>query len=206
MAYGGYVRSRLTLIRFMSTLRLYKRIRKTIEDARNATIQKIRAIMPRLDEARKAVYSDLEQISGMFKLGAARAGIDEVSKLGELVPPTVEVVSETREYEGIRFSAVKFVNVTSPNYSIFSTPPELDLAVNMTYKSLNKLLDLINLESIFYMLLSRAKEYQRMYNALEHVLIPRLDTAIRELRLALDEMEREDYIRRKIIQTLVVIP
>lgn len=203
MAFAGYVKSRLTLIRFMTSVRLYKRVRKTIEDARNATIQKIRVIIPRLEDVRKVVYSDLEQAAGMFKFGISRIGIDEVGKLGELVPPTVEVQFETKEYEGIKFMGAKFVNLTSPNYSIFGIPPEFDLTVNMLYKSLDKLLDLINLENVFYTLLARAKEYQRMINAIDHVIVPRLEDAIRQLKLALDEVEREDFIRRKVIQMII---
>ena len=81
MALGSYVKSRLTLLRFRMSERLYKRVRKTIEDARNATIQKIRVIIPKLEETRKVVYEQLQQVSDALKLGIARAGIDEIAKL-----------------------------------------------------------------------------------------------------------------------------
>ncbi len=203
MTLGSYVKSRLTLLRFRMSERLYKRVRKTIEDARNATIQKIRVIIPKLEETRKIVYEQLQQVSDALKLGIARAGIDEIAKLAELVPPTVEVEYEMREYEGIKFQSVKFVGMTAPNYSIVGVPPEFDTSMSMLYKTIDKLLELLNLENIFYMLLARAKEYQRMINAIDYVILPRLSDAIRSLKLALEEEEREEFVRRKVIQIIL---
>jgi V/A-type H+-transporting ATPase subunit D len=203
MALGSYVKSRLTLLRFRMSERLYKRVRKTIEDARNATIQKIRVIIPKLEETRKVVYEQLQQVSDALKLGIARAGIDEIAKLAELVPPTVEVEYEMREYEGIKFQSVKFVGMTAPNYSIVGVPPEFDTSMSLLYKTIDKLLELLNLENIFYMLLARAKEYQRMINAIDYVILPRLSDAIRNLKLALEEEEREEFVRRKVIQIIL---
>jgi len=200
---GSYVKSRLTLLRFRLSERLYRRVRKTIEDARNATIQKIRVIIPRLEEVRKKVYEDLENVSENLKLGLARVGIDEVGKLAELVPETVQVEYEVKEYEGIKFQSIKFTGITSPNYSLTNIPPEFDYAINLLYKSLDRLLELLNLENIFYMLLAKAKEYQRMINAIDYVILPRLEDAIKKLKLALEEEEREDFVRRKVILTIL---
>ncbi len=203
MVVGSYVKSRLTLLRFRLSERLYRRVRKTIEDARNATIQKIRVIIPRLEEVRKKVYEDLENVSENLKLGLARVGIDEVGKLAELVPETVQVEYEVKEYEGIKFQSIKFTGITSPNYSLTNIPPEFDYAINLLYKSLDRLLELLNLENIFYMLLAKAKEYQRMINAIDYVILPRLEDAIKKLKLALEEEEREDFVRRKVILTIL---
>jgi len=200
---GTYVKSRLTLLRFRLSERLYKRVRKTIEDARNATIQKIRVIIPKLEEIRKTVYESLENVSENLKLGLARVGIDEICKLAEFVPETVQVEYETREYEGIKFQSIRFTGITSPNYSLVNVPPEFDYALNLLYKSLDKLLELLNLENIFYTLLAKAKEYQRMINAIDYVILPRLEEAIKKLKLALEEEEREDFVRRKIILAII---
>ena len=203
MVVGTYVKSRLTLLRFRLSERLYKRVRKTIEDARNATIQKIRVIIPKLEEIRKTVYESLENVSENLKLGLARVGIDEICKLAEFVPETVQVEYETREYEGIKFQSIRFTGITSPNYSLVNVPPEFDYALNLLYKSLDKLLELLNLENIFYTLLAKAKEYQRMINAIDYVILPRLEEAIKKLKLALEEEEREDFVRRKIILAII---
>ncbi|OYT27282.1 MAG: ATPase [Thermoprotei archaeon ex4572_64] len=205
MGVAGYVKSRLTLLRFRVSERLYKRVRKTIEDARNATIQKIRVLIPKLGDIRKLVFTDLEEVSSVLRLAISRVGIDELGKLGELVPATVEVNFVTKEVEGMKLSCASFEKITSPNYSLFGVPPELDVAINRLYKSLDKLLDLINFESLFYTLLARAKEYQRMINAIDNVLLPRISEAIRTLTLALDEEEREDFIRRSVIQKFAAV-
>jgi len=46
VAFERPIPSRLTLLRLRNQERLYRSIKKTVEDARNATIQRIRAIIP----------------------------------------------------------------------------------------------------------------------------------------------------------------
>jgi len=63
VAFERPIPSRLTLLRLRNQERLYRSIKKTVEDARNATIQRIRAIIPKLESARKSVHEELGKTS-----------------------------------------------------------------------------------------------------------------------------------------------
>jgi V/A-type H+-transporting ATPase subunit D len=62
---------------------------------------------------------------------------------------------------------------------------------------------MINLENLFYTLLARVREYQRMVNAIDNVLLPRITESARFVRLKLDEDEREEFVRRIVINRLL---
>jgi V/A-type H+-transporting ATPase subunit D len=62
---------------------------------------------------------------------------------------------------------------------------------------------MINLENLFYTLLARVREYQRMVNAIDNVLLPRITENARFVRLKLDEDEREEFVRRIVINRLL---
>jgi Archaeal/vacuolar-type H+-ATPase subunit D len=62
---------------------------------------------------------------------------------------------------------------------------------------------MINLENLFYTLLARVREYQRMVNAIDSVLLPRITESARFVRLKLDEDEREEFVRRIVINRLL---
>ncbi len=62
---------------------------------------------------------------------------------------------------------------------------------------------MMNLESLFYTLLARVREYQRMVNAIDNVLLPRIVENARFVRLKLDEDEREEFVRRIVINRLL---
>jgi V/A-type H+-transporting ATPase subunit D len=88
--------------------------------------------------------------------------------------------------------------VTYPTYSIATEAAELDIALVKMRELLAKLIEFAEKETLFYTLLNRVKEYQRMINAIDYVIIPRIRDNIQYIRLALEEGEREEFIRRKI--------
>lgn len=203
MAFEKPIPSRLTLLRLRNQERLYRSIKKTVEDARNATIQRIRAIIPKLESVRKSVQEELSKASLMLKAAVSKMGIENYGKLSEVVRPTVSVEFTDLVMEGVKFRGLEFRGVTSPNYGIFTTPPELDSALYSIYNNFNAISEMINLENLFYTLLARVREYQRMVNAIDNVLLPRIIESARFVRLKLDENEREEFVRRIVINRLL---
>ncbi|WP_069807545.1 V-type ATP synthase subunit D [Vulcanisaeta thermophila] len=203
MAFEKPIPSRLTLLRLRNQERLYRSIKKTVEDARNATIQRIRTIIPRLEEARKNVYDELSKTSAILKVAISKMSLEELGKLSETIKPTVSAEFVDLTMEGIKFRGVEFRGITSPNYGIFAAPPELDSAIYGIYSNFKVLSEMINLENLFYTLLSRVKEYQRMVNAIDNVILPRLIENQAFVRLKLDEDEREEFVRRVVINRLL---
>ncbi len=204
MAFERPVPSRLTLLRLRNQERLYRSIKKTVEDARNATIQRIRAIIPKLESARKSVYEELNKASLMLKAAVSKISIEDYGKLSEVVRPSVDVEFVDIIMEGLKFrGGLEFRGVSSPNYGIFAIPPELDSALYGIYGNFKAISEMMNLESLFYTLLARVREYQRMVNAIDNVLLPRIVESAKFVRLKLDEDEREEFVRRIVINRLL---
>lgn len=192
--------SRLELIRLRRQIVLFQRIKKTLEDARNSTIQRIRALIGDLEKLRLEIYSDFIDIAENFKIAVAKEGVDKIDSIAELTPKTVRIDLVNRgTHIGIDISGY----VTYPTYSIATEAAELDLALTKMRILLKKLIEFAEKETLFYALLNRVKEYQRMINAIDYVVIPRIRENIQFIRLALEEGEREEFIRRKIITTYI---
>jgi len=203
VAFERPIPSRLTLLRLRNQERLYRGIKKTVEDARNATIQRIRAIIPKLEAARKSVYDELGKASLMLKAAVSKMGIDDYGKLSDTVKTSVDVEFVDITMEGLKFRGLEFRGVSSPNYGIFAIPPELDSALYGIYSNFKVISEMMNLENLFYTLLARVREYQRMVNAIDNVLLPRITENARFVRLKLDEDEREEFVRRIVINRLI---
>lgn len=67
-------------------------------------------------------------------------------------------------------------------------------------KALDYLIVLASLQSAFVALDAAQKLTNRRVNALEYVVIPRLEDTVRYIATELDEMEREDFVRLKKVQ------
>ncbi|MFN3804095.1 MAG: V-type ATP synthase subunit D [Pyrobaculum sp.] len=192
--------SRLVLIRLRRQMALFKRIRKTLEDARNSTIQRIRVLITDLEKLRREIAEGFLEVSENFRAAVAKSGIDRIESLAELTPKTVRVELVAREnYVGLEVSNY----VTYPIYSLASEAAELDVALTKMRELLKKLIDFAEKETLFYTLLNRVREYQRMINAIDYVIIPRILENMQFISLALEEGEREEFIRRKIITSYI---
>jgi len=187
--------SRLELIRLRRQLALFRRIRKTLEDARNSTIQRIRALIADLEKLRREIADGFTEVADNYKIAVAKSGIDRINALAELAPKTVEAKLVDRGTH-IGLEIKNFVNY--PVYSVISEAAELDVALSKMKQLLQRLVEFAEKETLFYTLLNRVKEIQRMINAIDYVIIPRIEENIRFIRLTLDEREREELIRRKI--------
>ncbi|MFN7105701.1 MAG: V-type ATP synthase subunit D [Pyrobaculum sp.] len=192
--------SRLVLIRLRRQMALFKRIRKTLEDARNSTIQRIRVLITDLEKLRREIAEGFLDVSENFKAAVAKSGIDRIESLAELTPKTVRVELVAREnYVGLEVSNY----VTYPIYSLASEAAELDVALTKMRELIKKLIDFAEKETLFYTLLNRVREYQRMINAIDYVIIPRILENMQFISLALEEGEREEFIRRKLITSYI---
>ncbi len=188
--------SRLELIRLRRQLALFLRIKKTLEDARNSTIQRIRALVADLERLRREIADGFLEVADNFKIAVAKSGIDKIENIAELTPKTVRVGLVNRgTHIGLEVSNY----VTYPTYSIATEAAELDVALVKMRELLTKLIEFAEKETLFYTLLNRVREYQRMINAIDYVVIPRIRENMQYIRLALEEGEREEFIRRKII-------
>ena len=197
------VPSRLTLIRLRAQEATYRRVRRTVEDARNATLQRLRALIPSLEERRKVAFDVIGKVSELYEAAKLRLGPERTSFIASTTRPRVEGFIEDRVIGGLKFSMLSVKGVGGPSYGLYSIPPELDSALTLLTERMPELLDYVNLENVFYTLLRRVREYQRMINALDNVILPRIRDSISFIRLALDELEREDFIRRVIINRII---
>ena len=80
-------------------------------------------------------------------------------------------------------------------YSFSNTTAELDDAVTKFSELLPLLIELAEVEKTCNMLADEIEKSRRRVNALEYVMIPQLDDAIRVIRMKLDENERGNLTR-----------
>ena len=76
-----------------------------------------------------------------------------------------------------------------------NTSAELDSAVSAFAEVLPMLIELAEVEKICNSLADEIEKTRRRVNALEYVMIPQFDEAIREIKMKLDENDRGNTTR-----------
>lgn len=89
------------------------------------------------------------------------------------------------------------------HYSLAGTSAVVDAAAQKIRETLDKIVRLAEVEASVKRLAAEIEKTKRRVNALNFVVLPRINNTIRYIELALEEAEREDLFRLKRVKALL---
>lgn len=164
----------------------------------------IREIMGLMDEA-----EDLqERIDTTFSEAYASMRLAEIS-MGGSAENGAGAVPIDDSFE-LRFRSVMGVELpkvsstpqisTGPPYGLAFTSSDLDDAYFKFAEVKELICELAEVENCIYRLAYAIKKAQKRANALQNIVIPGLDSEISRISDALEEKEREEFVRLKVVK------
>ena len=164
----------------------------------------IREIMELMDEA-----EDLqERIDSTFSEAYASMRLAEIS-MGGSAESGANVVPIDDSFS-IRFRSVMGVELpvvsaepeepSGPPYGLAFTSSDLDDAYFKFAEVKELIRELAETENCIYRLAYAIKKAQKRANALQNIVIPGLDSEIARISDALEEKEREEFVRLKVVK------
>jgi len=198
--------TRMELLEIKKKLILAEKGHKLLEEKRDALVENFfklidnrKDITKNLDEEFKQAYSSL--IQAQMLIGEKK--VEESSYLTEDIG---EIELETDNIMGVKIPIINKDKIKidmKPSYSFMETTSKLDDAQIQFRKLLPKLIELADLESSIKSLATEIEKTKRRVNVLENNLIPRLIDTIKYIEMQLEEIEREDFVRRKRIKAIL---
>lgn len=130
-------------------------------------------------------------------------GINMVAQLAYTVPIENSITIQTRSIMGTEIPHVKYTPGNSaPTYSFSTTRESIDLATEAFRKVKDLTVKLSMVENAAYRLASNIKKTQKRANALQNITIPMYSQLVYNITNALEEKEREDFTRLKVIKRM----
>ncbi len=197
--------TRINLISTKKTLRLAESGRDILERKRDILLRELRhsvfdsdRVRDELSEALMAAYASLRDA----KIAMGAVAVDNAA-LGSSYEAVFML--DFRSIMGVAVPTVDFHSGSDaqPDYGFGGTSVELDLAFKRFLGVLDLLAKLATAEGISFALARDVKRTQRRVNALDHVLIPSYRNVVKRIELALEEKDREEFVRTKKIKRLV---
>lgn len=190
------------LIIAKNTLALCKTGYGLLDKKRNILIRE----MMNLIDAAKKIQEEIETIftSAYSALQQANVdiGIDAVEKIGFAIDVESSLEIKFRSVMGVEIPIVLMEeNEIKPAYGMQNTTSSLDEAV-MRFNDVKKLTRLLaEIENSVYRLADSIKKTQKRANALKNIMIPRYEAETKHIQNALEEKEREEFSRLKVIKS-----
>ena len=94
-------------------------------------------------------------------------------------------------------------NLVERGYDLANTSVQLDEAAKLFEVALGHIIELGEIEKTIYLLADEIEATKRRVNSLEHIMIPRLQATVKSIDMRLQEMERENFVRMKMIRSTI---
>lgn len=167
---------------------------------RNVLIRELMQLVDRakqlrgsIEETYAAAYSELQE---------ANITLGVVQRFAESVPVDTDIALQTKTVMGVEIPTVTHEGHTDPliPYGFLDTNVQLDMAYAAFCKVRDMTLMLAAVDNGVFRLATAIQATQRRANALKNVLIPRYVQTIKTISDALEDKEREEFTRMKIIK------
>ena len=166
----------------------------------------IRELMDLIDEARDIqdeIDSTFTYAYQCLQRANIEHGINIVSQLAYTVPIENSITIQTRSIMGTEIPHVKYTpGSKTPTYSFSTTRESIDIATEAFRKVKDLTVKLSMVENAAYRLASNIKKTQKRANALQNITIPMYTQLVYNITNALEEKEREEFTRLKVIKRM----
>ena len=152
-------------------------------------------IRSRIAESYRVAYQALEE---------ANMSMGIVDEFAAFVPVENGLTISSRSVMGVEIPTVSLDPVPTDNYFGFRrTTAKLDEAYRRFNEVKQLTAELAQTENSVYRLATGIKKAQKRANALKNIIIPRVEEQVKTITAALDEKDREEFSRLKVIKSFI---
>ncbi len=189
------------LILAKNTLSLCKTGYELLDKKRNILIREMMNLIDAAKEIQDKIESTFRDAYSALQQANIDLGIDTVEKIGYSVEVEDSVAVKFRSVMGVEIPIVSMDEAPNkPSYGMKNTTSSLDEAV-LKFGDVKRMTkQLAQIEISVFRIADNVKKTQKRANALKNIMIPRYEAETRHIQNALDEKDREEFSRLKVIK------
>jgi len=193
--------TRGNLITATNTLKLSRTGYDLLDKKRVILTQEIMQLMESAKQIQDKIDYTFEKAYSALKTANLELGIEYVEKLSHSVEIENSIEVKFRSVMGVEIPVVIMSERENrPSYGFFGTTSSLDEAVACFNKVKNLTKILAQIETSAFRLADSIKKTQKRANALKNIVIPKYEEETKNIINALEEKEREEFSRLKVIK------
>ncbi|MGH9876117.1 MAG: V-type ATP synthase subunit D [Nitrososphaerales archaeon] len=206
MSFGkGVLPTKIELIRIRRSLKVAKMVHKILDDKREVLLRRIDEMIEEANKAREDIWAPLEQVYASVFDAYLSLGTGTLESVASLTPSAMEVDVNVRRIVDVKVPTlqVSAKNIDSLSYGFADTNAAVDKAAKLIKNLLPGICKAAEFENAIFSLAKELERTQRLINALEYVIMPQYEHAIRFITATLEEREREEFVRLKKVKVVL---
>lgn len=192
--------TRMELTRLKGKLKTAQRGHKLLKDKRDELMKQFLETVREVRALREEVEEELMTVHKSFTVASALMSSEALEQALLYPKQSVELTQTTQNIMSVNVPVYHFQTQTRSDSGIYpygfaATSGELDTAVEALGHVFRKMLKLAEIEKSAQLMAEEIEKTRRRVNALEYVMIPNTQEAIRYINMKLDENDRATTIR-----------
>ncbi len=189
------------LIQSMNTLKLSREGYELLDKKRNILIAEMMDLIDKAEAIQSQIDTTFAEAYKALQTANITIGISAVEQIGHAVPIEENIDIKCKSIMGVEIPIVTAEKgEAQPKYGFFRTSVALDEAYKKFHKVKTLTIELAEVENAIYRLADNIKKTQKKANALKNVMIPRYEKITADIQNALEEKDREEFTRLKVIK------
>lgn len=172
-----------------------------MDKKRNILIRELMNLIDEATEIQAEIDSTFTKAYRSLEHASIQMGTREVETYSHTAPVETSITIKRRSVMGTEIPLVEYEQAKiTPSYAFYGTKMALDEAF-LEFQQVKELtIRLAQIENSAYRLAYNIKKTQKRANALQNITIPKFQTLTRDIQNALEEKEREEFTRLKVIK------
>ena len=199
--------TRMELLSLKNRTKLAVKGHGLLKEKRDALIKEFFDILDRVKGVREAAERSLKEANEALLEAQIAMGDLAVRKASLSVKESIDVDIKSRSVMGVSVPVTNVKmeerSIIDRGYSFSDTTIQLDEAAKKFEESIKFLIELGEVEKTIFLLAEEIEATKRRVNALEHIMIPRFENTEKYIDMRLQEMERENFVRLKMIRSTI---
>ncbi|MBQ3406185.1 MAG: V-type ATP synthase subunit D [Lachnospiraceae bacterium] len=190
------------LMRARNSLKLARQGYDLMDKKRNILIRELTAYTEEAREIQEVINETYRKAYASLQKANMQMGIENVRTIAETLPVDMSIEVKTRSVMGTEIPLVRYdaeQNLRSA-YAFFRTRESLDEARAAFARVKDLTVRLAQVETAAYRLAANIQKTQKRANALKNITIPHYEELAKTIGAALEEKEREEFTRLKVIK------
>lgn len=188
------------LILAKNSLALAKQGFELMDKKRNILIKELMDLIDKASGIQAEIDSTFTEAYAALQHANIDNGISFVEEIANTIPVDDTIRIKTRSIMGTEIPLVESSSSYAPVYSFNHVQESLD-AARIKFEKVKRLtIELSMVENSAYRLATNIKKTQKRANALKNITIPAYTALVTSISNALEEKEREEFTRLKVIK------